>query len=138
MLAGVASGVAGLASKYEFTVDADPAHPEVWYLSASAQPNLLRGEFSPPAHNEWQAKSHIYRSVGGATWEQLSGGLPEPLDYMAFALVTDLTTPGHLYAGLSNGDVWHTLDYGDTWIRLPFNMGAIRQLIIMDMRDWSK
>ncbi|MBC8504657.1 MAG: hypothetical protein ISR58_00220 [Anaerolineales bacterium] len=121
----------GLASKYGFTVAADPARPEVWYLSASAQPNLLRGEFTPPAHNDGQARAHIYRSVGGAAWEQLSGGLPEPLDYMAYALIPDLQKTGHLYAGLANGDVWHTQDYGDSWEQLPFNLGGIHHTMIM-------
>jgi len=121
----------GLGSKYGFMVAADSARPEVWYLSASAQPNLLRGEFTPPAHNDGQARAHIYRSVGGAAWEQLSGGLPDPLDYMAYALVTDSKAPGHLYAGLSNGDVWHTQDYGDTWEPMPFNLSGIHHTMII-------
>ncbi len=121
----------GLGSKYGFTVAADPVRTEVWYLSASAQPNLLRGEFTPPAHNDGDARAHIYRSVGGAAWEQLSGGLPEPLDYMAYALVTDPHTSGHLYAGLANGDVWHTQDYGDSWEQMPFNLGGIHHTMII-------
>ncbi len=122
----------GLGSKYGWNVVADPVRPEVWYLSASEQPNLLRGEFTPPAHNDGQARAHIYRSVGGAAWEQLAGGLPEPLDYMAYALVPDPQQTGHLYAGLSNGDIWHSTDYGDSWAKLPFNLGAIRQMLILE------
>jgi hypothetical protein len=121
----------GLGGKYGWKVVADPERPEVWYLSASRHPNLLRGEFVPPAHVDGRANAHIYRSVGGAAWEQLSGGLPEPLDYMAYVLVTDLQAPGHLYAGLSNGDVWQTRDYGDNWLQLPFNLGGIHHTMIM-------
>jgi len=120
----------GLGQVYGWAVAADPARPEVWYLSASGMPNMLRGEFTPPAHNDGQANAHIYRSAGGASWEQLSGGLPEPLDYMAYALITDPTTPGYLYAGLANGDVWHTQDYGDSWVRLPLNLGGIHRAMI--------
>jgi len=121
----------GLGTKYGWMVAADPQRPEVWYFSASHMPKLWRGEFTPPAHHDGQANAHIYRSVGGAAWEQLSGGLPEPLNYMAYALITDPDAPGHLYAGLANGDVWHTENYGDTWGRLPFNLGGIHNSMIM-------
>lgn len=121
----------GLNGKYGWMVAADPVRPEVWYLSSGGQPNLLRGEFEPLAHVDGRANAHIYRSAGGAVWEQLSGGLPQPLDYMAYALVTDLAAPGHLYAGLSNGDIWHTVDYGDTWVQMPFNLGAVYRTLII-------
>jgi photosystem II stability/assembly factor-like uncharacterized protein len=121
----------GLGTKYGWMVASDPKQPEVWYFSASNLPKLWKGEFEPPAHKDGQANAHIYRSVGGASWEQLSGGLPEPLDYMAYSLVTDANAPGHLYAGLSNGDVWQTQNYGDTWRQLPFNLGGIHHSMIM-------
>jgi hypothetical protein len=120
----------GLGTVYGWAVAADPTRPEVWYLSASAMPNMLHGEFTPPAHNDGQARAHIYRSAGGASWEQLSGGLPEPLDYMAYALITDPAASGHLYAGLANGDVWRSQDYGDSWVKLPFNLGGIQRVMI--------
>jgi hypothetical protein len=122
---------AGLGRKYGWMVAADPDRPEVWYLSASSQPNLLRGEWVPPAHRDGQANAHIYRSIGGAPWEKLSGGLPEPLDYLAYALVTDPNAAGHLYAGLANGEIWHTVDYGDNWSQLPFTMGSVRGKMII-------
>ena len=122
---------AGIGSKYGWMVAADPQQPEVWYFSASNFPKLWRGEFIPPAHNDGRANAHIYRSVGGAPWEQLGGGLPEPLDYMAYALITDHSTSGHVYAGMSNGEVWHSANYGDVWKKLPFNMGGIHHTMIM-------
>lgn len=121
----------GLGKKYGWMVAADPARPEVWYLSASEMPSMLKGEFVPPAHVDGNARAHIYRSVGGAAWEQLSGGLPDPLAFMAYALVSDPAVSGHLYAGLANGDVWHTADYGDHWMQLPFNLGGIHRTMIM-------
>jgi hypothetical protein len=121
----------GLKKKYGWMVAADPVRPEVWYFSASGMPNLLRGEFVPPAHVDGKANASIYRSVGGAAWEPLSGGLPEPLDYMPYALIPDLNAPGHLYTGLSNGDVWHAENYGDSWSKLPFNLGGIHSSMIM-------
>ncbi len=117
---------------YGWMVAADPERPEVWYLSASGMPNILRGEFVPPAHDDGNAQAHIYRSVGGARLEKLAGGLPDPLDYMAYALEIDPDAPGHLYAGLANGDVWHTTDYGDTWAQMPFNLNAVhRDMVVL-------
>jgi len=121
----------GLGTKYGWMVASDPKRPEVWYLSASTLPKMWRGEFTPPAHHDGRANGHIYRSAGGAPWERLSGGLPEPLDYMAYALFTDPEASGHLYAGLANGDVWHTLNYGDSWTKLPLNLGQIHNTMIM-------
>lgn len=121
----------GLGSKYGWMVAADPQRPEVWYLSASEFPRLWRGEFTPPAHHDGRARAHIYRKVGGAAWEQLAGGLPDPLDFMAYALIPDPSLSGHLYAGLANGDVWHTADYGDRWTKLPFNLGGIHNAMVI-------
>jgi len=121
----------GLAKRYGWMVAADPARPEVWYISASGMPSLLRGEFNPPAHVDGKANASIYRSVGGAAWEQLSGGLPVPLDYMAYGLLTDPDAPGHLYAGLSNGEIWNSTDYGDRWQRLPVDLGRISALLMV-------
>lgn len=122
---------AGLDKKYGWMVAADPSRPEVWYFSASNMPNPLRGEFEPPAHLDGKANASIFRCVGGAAWEKLSGGLPDPLDYMAYALVTDPSEPGHLYAGLANGDVWHTKDYGESWVQFPLNLGDIHRDMIL-------
>ena len=69
--------------------------------------------------------------VGGAPLEKLSGGLPEPMDYLAYSLVTVPEEPGQLYAGLSNGEVWHTEDYGDNWSRLPLNIGSVRGKMVI-------
>ena len=49
---------------------------------------------------------------------------------MAYALITDPAAPGHLYAGLANGDVWHTQDHGDSWVQLPLNLGGIHNTMI--------
>ena len=71
----------------------------------------------------------IFRSTG-ESWQRLAGGLPEPLDHIPYALLTDPDDPGHLYAGLSNGEVWHSADYGESWRQLPFNLRAIHRDLI--------
>jgi photosystem II stability/assembly factor-like uncharacterized protein len=49
---------------------------------------------------------------------------------MAYALLTDPAAPGHLYAGLSNGDIWHTTDYGGSWAQLPVNLKGVHRSLI--------
>jgi photosystem II stability/assembly factor-like uncharacterized protein len=112
----------GLDRAYGWAAAADPARPDIWYASLSPGPSK--------AHSSANAQAYIFRSVGGRPWEKLSGGLPQPLDHMPYALITDADAPGHLYAGLSNGDIWHTTDHGDTWRRLPVNLSGIHQTLI--------
>jgi photosystem II stability/assembly factor-like uncharacterized protein len=120
---GVRPSSSGLDRIYGFAVGADPARPEVWYISVSP------GPFK--AHVEGKAEAFIYRKSGDSSWEKLNGGLPQPLPHMPYALLPDRDAPGHLYAGLSNGDVWQTADYGDHWQQLPLNLGSIWTSMIM-------
>lgn len=113
----------GLDRHYGWAAAADPARPDVMYVSVSTGPMK--------AHSADNAQAYIFRSMGGSTWEKLCGGLPQPLNHMPYALLTDPDAPGHLYAGLSNGDVWHTANYGDHWQQLPLNLGNIWTAMIM-------
>jgi len=121
---------AGLDRRYGWACATDPAQPEIWYVSASPMFLLSHGGV-PAAHVDGKANAYIFRSAGGAAWQKLGGGLPQPLHYMAYALITDPAAPGHLYAGLSNGEVWHSTDYGDTWRCLPFQLKSIHRSLIM-------
>jgi hypothetical protein len=112
----------GLDRHYGWAAAADPERPDIRYVSLSSGPMK--------AHSADNAQAYIFRSMGGV-WEKLTGGLPQPLDYMPYALLIDREAPGHLYAGLSNGDVWHTTDYGDHWQQLPLNLGAIWTSMVM-------
>lgn len=113
---------AGLDRHYGWAVAADPAQPEVWYVSLAPGPMK--------AHADGQAEAYIFRATGGAAWEKLAGGLPQPLRHMPYALLTDPAAPGHVYAGLSNGEVWQSTDHGDNWQPLPFNLGSIHRVLI--------
>jgi len=112
----------GLDRHYGWAVAADPGRPEVWYLSASP------GPFK--AHSESDAQAFIFRNDGGR-WQKLGGGLPQPLDHMPYGLLTDPRAPGHIYAGLSNGNIWHSEDYGERWTQMPANLGRIERSLIM-------
>lgn len=113
----------GLDWHYGWAGAADPARPEVWYASVS--PSAWK------AHSEHNAQAAIVRSMAGAAWQPLGGGLPQPLDAMPYALLTDPKAPGHVYAGLSNGEIWHSTDYGDTWQQLPLSLGSIHRTLLL-------
>ena len=121
----------GMAGSYSMACAADPERPEVWYVSAAPQIAWPTFWKMPIAHYDGDSHTSIYRSTGGAAWERLEGGLPQPLDYMAYALVTDPDEPGHVYAGLANGHVWHSTDYGDRWTRLPVELGGVRRSMVL-------
>jgi len=111
----------GLDRHYGWACAADPERPHVWYASASPGPMK--------AHSAGNAQAVIVRATPEG-WLHLGGGLPQPLDHMPYGLITDPDAPGHLYAGLSNGDVWHSADHGDHWEKLPFTLGAVHRTII--------
>lgn len=106
-----------LDRRYGWAVAADPAQPEIWYFSASTGPSA--------AHGEGDAKAYIYRCTDGRNWGRLSGGLPQPLDHFPYGLLTDVDAPGHIYAVLQNGDIWHSNNHGDEWIQMPLNIGSV-------------
>lgn len=112
----------GLDRHYGWAAAADPARPDIWYVSLAPGPMK--------AHSADNAQAYIFRWMGG-TWEKLNGGLPQPLPHMPYALLSDREAPGHLYAGLSNGDIWHTSDYGDHWQQLPVNLDTVWTAMIM-------
>ena len=121
---GIRPSRGGLDRIYGFAVGADSAHPDVWYISAS--PGPLK------AHGDGNAEAYIYRRSGESAWQKLSGGLPQPLPHMPYALLPGCQTPGHLYAVLNNGDVWHTSDFGEGWRQLPLNLGRLWTAVMLD------
>ncbi len=116
---------AGLDRHYGWAVAADCDHPEVWYASLSPGPMK--------AHSAANAQAAIFRSTGGADWQKLSGGLPQPLNAMPYALLTDPALTGHIYAGLRNGEVWQSTDYGDTWRQLAFQFPAVYSMALLKL-----
>jgi hypothetical protein len=113
----------GLDRHYGWAASGDPHHPHIWYFSASFGPALAHGETG-------NAQAHIFRCRDGKKFEKLSGGLPDPLPYMPYALLTDIENEGHVYAGLSNGDIWFSQDFGDSWRQLDLNVGGIHRQMI--------
>lgn len=117
-----ANGNLKLSQRYGAACAADPERPEVWYVSVAFSPSQAYGE---------QAKAFLFRKSAGSRWQPI-GWQAHPLPQMPIALVTDSESPGHLYAGLTYGDVWHSTDYGDSWQKLPFSLKRIwRSMIVI-------
>lgn len=114
---------AGLDWHYGWAVAADCTHPEVWYASVAPSPWK--------AHSAGKAQAAIFRATDGAAWQKLSSGLPEPLTAMSYALLADPVVSGRVYAGLGNGEVWHSVDYGDTWRKLPLDLPAVGSMVLL-------
>ncbi len=106
----------GFARRYGVACAADPADPRIWYVSVAPGPWKIGSE---------HAQAHLYRLDGESVSEPIGWGAPGPMRLMPIALQTLPSAPGHLYAGLTNGEVWHTPDYGDAWEQLPFNLKGI-------------
>ena len=105
----------GLAKNYGIVCAADPEKPEIWYVCTAPSPFNAFGD---------HPNIFLYRATGGAGWQPI-GWQPHPLPVAPTALTTLPGQPGCLYAGLYNGDIWHTADYGDTWTKMPFSFEGI-------------
>jgi photosystem II stability/assembly factor-like uncharacterized protein len=102
---------------YTWSVAVDPDDPELWYVSASTGPFAAHGRGDPHAF--------IYRRRGRERWRTLSGGLPDPLPAMPYALVA---ADGRLFAGLADGQIWESRDSGDSWRACNIRAGGIPEL----------
>lgn len=111
----------GLAKHYGVACAADPERPELWYVSVAPGPGKAYGAV---------AEAYLYRASEGGKWEPI-GWETHPMSSMPTALATDPAAPGHLYAGLTNGQIWHSPDYGDSWAQLPFQMDGIWYSLIL-------
>jgi hypothetical protein len=112
----------GLSKHYGIVCASDPVDPEVWYICVASSPFKAYGKFP---------ETYLFRSDGHSGWKPI-GWAPHPLHSSPTALVTIRDTPGHLYAGLMNGEVWQSCDYGDSWRRLPFNLKRIWHSLLIN------
>ena len=105
---------------YTWSVTVDPNDPDCWYVSASTGPFAAHGLRDPQAR--------IYRRREGESWKPLTGGLPESLPAMPYAL---LATNGRLFAGLANGELWQSRDQGDSWTPLQLRGDPLDGLVAL-------
>ncbi|MFN2524956.1 MAG: WD40/YVTN/BNR-like repeat-containing protein [Actinomycetota bacterium] len=111
--------VRGPDVKYGWAVVGDHADPETWYVALA--PGPMR------AHIDGKAEAYLYRH-DAAGWTRLSGGLPQPMKHMVYALVSDAR--GLIYAGLASGRIWHSIDRGESWTEMSLDLGAIHRSLV--------
>ena len=79
----------------------------------------------------------VYRTRdGGSTWQAMTDGLPGPHDYQSVyreGMDTDSQSPGGVYVGTSNGQVYASADGGDHWRRLP---GTLPPILSVTCAEW--
>jgi hypothetical protein len=105
----------GLAKRYGIVCAADPLDPRIWYTCVGSSPFNAFGE---------KPQVYLYRSRPEGGWDPI-GWQPHPLSAAPTALVTLPEAPGQLYAGLKDGRVYHSADYGDHWQELPVHLPGI-------------
>ncbi|MFP3853940.1 MAG: hypothetical protein ACLFWD_06570 [Anaerolineales bacterium] len=104
----------GLAARYGIVCAADPMQREIWYGCVGTGPMNAFGD---------DPEVYLYRSEDNG-WKPI-GWQEHPLTETPTALVTLPGAAGELYAGLQRGSVLHSTDYGESWSRLPLNLGGI-------------
>jgi photosystem II stability/assembly factor-like uncharacterized protein len=101
---------AGLDRHYAWATAADPADPDLWYVSVSRSPFA--------AHSDRDGQSRLLRSRGNG-WTAIDDwGEEAELRRMPYALATLPGQPGRLLVGLRGGTMLLGDDAGDTWSRL--------------------
>jgi photosystem II stability/assembly factor-like uncharacterized protein len=79
----------------------------------------------------------VYRTRDdGKTWEARTKGLPGPHDYQSVyrdGLDTDGLDPEGVFFGTSNGEVYGSIDRGDSWQRLP---GTLPPILSLTCGQW--
>jgi photosystem II stability/assembly factor-like uncharacterized protein len=114
----------GMDRHYVWGLAVDPADPDLWYVSATHSARYAHGDRE-------SAEAYIYRRRGSEPWQALRGGLPDPLPVMPYALLAPRDRPNELYAGLRDGQIWHSSDQGERWQRLDIQLNGLLALVAL-------
>jgi photosystem II stability/assembly factor-like uncharacterized protein len=126
----------GLNRSYFHDLVVIPGEPPALFLTTA--------NGTPPAWiRKEKAQSAIFRSLDcGASWQQLTGGLPASMERMIWNLSVDPDAPDDLYAGTgeaqgqrsenvsSRGAVWMSKDRGDHWQTIYEVPNTIRSVAV--------
>jgi photosystem II stability/assembly factor-like uncharacterized protein len=105
---------------YTWALAVDPDDADRWYVSAST------GPFA--AHGGGASEALVYLWEGEGPWQPLDGGLPQPLESMAYAL---LARRDELVLGLADGRLLTSRDRGDTWKELPLRGDPLARVLAL-------
>lgn len=126
----------GLNRSYFHDLVVIPGEPPALFLTTA--------NGTPPAWiRKGKAQSAIFRSLDcGASWQQLTGGLPASMERMIWNLSVDPDAPDDLYAGTgeaqgqrsenvsTRGAVWMSQDRGDHWQTIYQGPNTIRSVAV--------
>jgi photosystem II stability/assembly factor-like uncharacterized protein len=111
----------GMDRHYVWGLAADPADPDLWYVSATWGPGH--------AHSgRGDARAALYRKRGDAPWEALGGMGGKPLRAMPYALSTLADRPNALVVGYDDGELLLTQNAGESWTTLQVRLPGILAL----------
>jgi photosystem II stability/assembly factor-like uncharacterized protein len=124
-----------LPRTYSVPVRVHPSNSQMLFLGVAEEP--------PPfwLNRATKANGALMRSSdGGATWQQLTGGFPNPYESMVECIEFDPARPDDVFVGtggegaryikLEKGEMFHSSDRGDNWKRLPLNFPIIYALAV--------
>jgi photosystem II stability/assembly factor-like uncharacterized protein len=124
-----------LKRTYSVPVRVHPKDSKTLYIGVAEEP--------PPfwLKRATKANGALMRSSDrGASWQQLSSGLPSPFESMVECIEFDLDEPDHVFIGtggegarfikLEEGEIFHSADRGDHWEKIPLRFPIIYALAV--------
>ena len=120
---------------YSVAVRVHPQDSRILYIGVAEEP--------PPLwlNRATKANGALMRSSdNGATWQQLTEGLPEPFESMVECIEFDPDQPDHIFIGtggegaryikLTYGEIFHSGDRGNHWRRISLHFPIIYALAV--------
>jgi hypothetical protein len=121
---------------YAVPIRVHPVNSRLLYLGVADEP--------PPfwLNRPFKADGALMRSAdGGASWQRLAGGFPNPYQSMVECIEFDRDLPDHVFIGtggegaryikLDAGEIFHSADRGDTWEKIPLRFPIIYALAVL-------
>ena len=105
----------------------DPNDPDTLFILPEDQ--VVGEEIGGGMRYVSESKFRVYRSRnGGRDWEPLTKGLPQKDAYLHVlreGMATDSLDPCGVYVGTTTGQIFYSLDNGDSWGLLMDNLPPI-------------
>lgn len=115
----------GITRRYMSQLAVHPKAPTVLFTAASAGPPLT---WSGPDG----ANAEVYRSDDqGKHWTPVRNGFPEKILPAPRAVITDPVTAGTVLTGMSDGSVWMTRDFGESFKEIVAGLPPIFGLSVV-------
>src|SRR5947207_3019104 len=109
-----------LPSDFGFPIDVHPHEPDTIYVVPIK---------SDSEHFPLEGRLRVYRSrTGGNEWQALTKGLPQSdcyLNILRDAMAVDSLEPCGVYFGTTGGQVYGSVDAGDSWAPIVRDLPAV-------------